>query len=196
MYEYDTKGYEYTDALGGSRHDYPPRTALTVTLTSCGFIQRWQPLEERWDESEHCLEGGGVSIKRFSTFHSFFQRSIQQDYPCPAGQMVYPADPVPGKRWSITCAGDAGKVVMAANIVGPEDLSIGGKTVRTTRIHYDATLTGANRGRQIQDRWFHPESGMNVRIDTEIRTESDSPFGAVNYEEKYSITAASLTPRR
>ena len=30
LYTYATTGFEYTDALAGSRHDYPARTYLTI----------------------------------------------------------------------------------------------------------------------------------------------------------------------
>src|SRR5581483_4589431 len=54
VYSFATQGYEETDALNGQRHDYPKETSLTIRRAGCGWISHWQPLNERWEDSEIC----------------------------------------------------------------------------------------------------------------------------------------------
>ena len=62
MYVYDTAGFETTDALTGGRHDYPAQTTITVQDAGCGSVQRWQPLDQRWDETETCRVDAGYAM--------------------------------------------------------------------------------------------------------------------------------------
>jgi hypothetical protein len=197
VYTYATQGYEATNALGGARHDYPAETPVTMQPSECGWTQRWQPLRERWDESALCRGADGIDISRFTTYHEFFQRSQQQQFDCPPGSRVHRWDAPAGTTWTWRCTAAGGSAIdSVVTVVGEEELVIGGQPVPTVRVRYESTMTGANRGTQLQERWMRRTDGMNVRIKTDIDTEADSPFGAVHYEEHYTITLASLTPRR
>jgi hypothetical protein len=195
VYTFTTEGYEATNALGGARHDYPRETPVTLRRTECGWTQRWQPLAERWDESLLCPSGDDVDVRRFTTFHEFFQRSQQQQFDCPPGSAVVRRGAPAGATWSWRCTAGASAIDTVVTIVGPEPVVVEGQEVPAVRVHYESTMTGANRGTQKQDRWIR-DDGMNLRIQTDIDTEADSPFGAVHYEEHYVITIASLRPRR
>ena len=196
VYVYDTDGHEETDAVGGARHDYPKQTAVTVRHNDCGaFVMRWQPLGERWDESDLCADDGGVAIRRFSTFHEFFQQRQQNDFRCPPGTHVFRWAAAAGATWSWECTDGASVFATTVTHMGVEDLSIGGQTVRAVHMRYDSKMTGANRGIQTQERWLDPDTGLLYKMRTDIDTEADSPFGAVNYQEHYTITLASLSPR-
>src|SRR5688572_23871693 len=65
VYVYATDGYEETDALSGQRHDYPAQTTMTVSKQGCGYRWRWQPLKERWEESDGCRTSAGYVLERF-----------------------------------------------------------------------------------------------------------------------------------
>ena len=197
VYPYATEGYEATNALGGARHDYPAETPVTMQPSDCGWTQHWQPLQERWDESALCRGDDGIDISRFTTHHEFFQRSQQQQFDCPAGSRVHRWDAPAGTTWSWRCTAAGGSAIdTVVTVVGDEEIAVGGQAVPVVRVRYESTMTGANRGTQRQERWMRKTDGMNVRIKTDIDTEADSPFGAVHYEEHYTITLASLTPRR
>ena len=195
VYTFTTEGYEATNALGGARHDYPKETPVTMRRNDCGWTQRWQPLNERWDESMLCRTDAGMDVRRFTTYHEFFQRSQQQQFDCPPGNSVYQRGAGPGATWSWRCTAGASAIDTVVTVVGPEAVVVEGVEVPATRVHYESTMTGGNRGTQKQDRWIR-EDGLNLRIQTDIDTEADSPFGAVHYEEHYVITIASLRPRR
>ena len=195
VYAFTTEGYEATNALGGARHDYPTETPVTMRRTACGWTQRWQPLAERWDESELCRTDTGMDVRRFTTYHEFFQKSQQQQFDCPPGSSVHQRDAGPGATWAWRCVSGPSAIDTVVTVVGPEVVVVEGREIPATRVHYESTMTGANRGSQKQDRWIRSD-GLNLRIKTDIDTEADSPFGPVHYEEHYVITIASLTPRR
>ena len=199
VYAYATEGYEETNALGGARHDYPAETAVTVRRAECGgWTQRWQPLAERWDESDLCPEQGGnaFSVRRFTTYHEFFQQHQQQDFTCPEGSHVSRFDAPPGTTWQWRCTAGASAIETNVVVVGTEQVDVGGTVVNAVHMHYSSKMSGGNTGTQEQHRWLHPESGLNVKITTDIDTQADSPFGRVHYVEHYTITLLSLTPRR
>ena len=199
VYTYATEGYEYTNALGGARHEYPAETPVTLRRLECGgWVQRWQPLAERWDESELCPDAGGdaIAVRRFTTHHEFFQRSQRQDFTCPPTAHVYRRSAAAGQQWAWECAAGGSGISTTVTFLGVEPLRIAGADRPAAHILYESTLTGANRGTQRQERWLDPETGLNLQIKTDIDTEADSPFGAVHYEEHYVITLSSTEPRR
>ena len=197
VYVYATQGFESTNALGGARHDYPAETAATLRRSACGgYVFRWEPLRERWDESELCPEGEGVSIRRFTPYHEFFQRGQQQDFHCPVNSHVFRPNATPGATWTWHCSTSNGAIDSVVTFIGFEPVVVKGREVRTARLLYESKMTGSNRGTQRQERWLDAATGMNVRIKTDIDAETDSPFGAVRYEEHYTITLTSMTPRR
>ena len=196
VYTFDTEGFEETNALGGARHDYPKQTAWIVRRAECGWTERWQPLRERYDEALLCHEPTGVGIRRFTTHHEFFQRALTSVYDCPAGNLVRPWDLTPGQRWVWKCEGKDGAVTSNSLFVGRQAVTVEGQAIDADYAKYESQTTGANRGTINQERWFHPVTGMLLQMKVDIRTNSDSPFGAVDYREQYRITLTSLTPRR
>lgn len=196
VYTFLTEGYEWTSALGGARHDYPKETASTVRHGECGWIERWQPLRERWDESLGCPEPGGFALRRFTTYHEFFQRGATYVYECPAGSIVWPRDAAPGHRWQWSCSGDGGSIKTESVYRGVERIVIGGTTIEVDRVHYESVITGDNEATMVQDRWLHRDTGLVVQIHAALTGDVTSPFGRVRYEEHYRRTLKSLTPQR
>lgn len=196
VYVFDTNGHESTNALGGARHDYPAQTAWTVRNNPCGYTIRWQPLQERWDESELCTGPDGGGVKRFSTFHSFFQRTDQRDYLCNPPGLVDPVTGDPGRTWTWGCTSNDGSIATRVSIVGIEPVNVGGRTVQTRHIRYESTMTGSSEGTQIQDRWQGVDVVLTIRMTNHIDAQVSSPFGRVHYEEEYRLDLTSLEPRR
>ena len=195
VYPHATKGYEETDALGGSRHDYPSETPVAHRRTDCGLVTRWQPLKERWDESSFCQVDQALEIRTFSTYHEFFQKGDRQDYRCPPGSVVFDRREPAGSTWMWNCNTAESSIDTQTTVVGTEPMTIEGVTMDTVHMHYESKLTGANEGTQVQDRWIEPESGLVVRVKSDVTAQVDSPFGRVSYEEHYDIRMNSLKPR-
>jgi len=195
VYPHKTEGYEETDAVGGSRHDYPAESSVVVRHTDCGLITRWQPLRERWDESSFCSVGSTLEIRTFTMYHEFFQKGQQDNYRCPPGSIVFDRNEPIGASWMWHCDSENASVDTQTRVVGIEPMTVDGKTIDTVRMRYELRLTGASEGAQLQERWIDPESGMVLRLRSEVAAKTESPFGRVNYEEKYLIEIKSLTPR-
>lgn len=193
VWVYDTDGYEETDALAGQRHDYPEETTMTIRHEGCGWSNRWQPLEERWEETEFCEDAKGSRLKRYTMYHEFFQRGAREEFDCEG--YVYKKDAKPGDSWRTTCSSPQTKVDMKVTFVRVEELDIGGTKVASKRMHYDVTTTGGNRGKMIQERWLADDPRSMLKMTQDAKLDVDSPFGAVGYTEKYTVELASLEPR-
>lgn len=196
VYPHATEGFEQTDAVGGSRHDYPPESSVVVRHTDCGLITRWQPLKERWDESSFCSVGTALEIRTFTMYHEFFQKGQQDNYRCPPGSIVFDRSEPVGASWMWNCDSETASVDTQTRVVAVEPVIIEGRKIDAVRMRYESRLTGATEGAQLQERWIDPETGMVLRLRSEVAAKTESPFGRVNYEEKYLIEIKTLTPRK
>lgn len=195
VYPQRTQGYESTDALGGSRHDYPAETSVTVRRSGCGVVERWQPLEERYDESELCSQGETVSIFVFRKYNEFFQRSQLQVYNCPGGAKVFDRTQTPGASWTWRCNSDSAQIDSVVTVVGHEVVTVGGQRVEAVRMRYDSKISGSTRGTQLQERLLARDTGYVISVKSDVEVRTQSPFGEVGYEEHFVIESKSMTPR-
>lgn len=196
VYAYRTTGYEEVEAFGGARHDYPAETYMTVRRKGCGIVMRWQPLKERWDESDHCVQGSNITMERFAMYHEFFRQGETQDYTCDPGSHVHRAGQPAGASWKVRCASpEFGTIDMTSRVVGIETVAVGGESRRAVRMHYNAKISGSSEGTQIQERWFDEATGLMLRITTEVDANVETPLGRTPYRERYRIDLLSMQPR-
>lgn len=193
VYVYETQGYEQTDALSGQRHDYPSETSMTFKKDGCGWVTRWQPLSERWEESEFCDTAAGMKMKRYTMYHEFFRRGQREDFACD-GYVHKKADK-PGDTWTFACKSPQSTATSKTTVIGYEDLKVDERVVRTIHIRYDITASGANRGKLVQDRWLLDSPRRMVRLVQTADLVTDSPFGPVGYKESLKLDLKSLSPR-
>lgn len=195
VYPQATEGYEYTDALGGSRHDYPRETSVTVRRGGCGIVERWQPLEERYDESEICSQGETVSIFVYKKYNEFFQRSQLLVYNCPGGAKVFHRGQPIGATWTWKCTSTDAQIDTVVTVVGFETVAVGGRQIDAVRMRYDSKISGSTRGTQVQERLMERSTGYPISVRADVTVRTNSPFGEVGYEEHYVINAKSMQPR-
>lgn len=195
VYVYATDGYEETDALSGQRHDYPAETTITVSKQGCGYRWRWQPLKERWEESDGCRTSKGYVLERFAIYHEFFKQGILEDFACEADAVVMPEVPVVGASWRWQGASDDSTIDTLTKVVGFETITVGSKQVRTLHMRYETTLKGSNEGTQTQDRWLDERSSLLIRMINAVDAKVAVPFGGTaNYTERYRIDLTSTKP--
>ena len=196
VYTYDTTGYERTDALQGAHREYPKETAWTVRHTSCGVIERWEPLRERWSESEGCVDPTGFALSRFAMYHEFFQQSDTRTFKCKAGYVFKYAAKV-GDTWNFECDTPETHMVMKVIVLGREPVNVGGRSIDATHMRYEATMTGGIRGTNIQERWVDDANKLPpLRLTNVTRTRADSPFGDVAYDEEFTLHLRTTEPQR
>ena len=198
VYVFATDGYEETDALSGQRHDYKSETTMTINQTASNcYTWRWQPMEERWDESEACRRSTGIVLDRFSMYHEFFRRGIREDFDCGSDAVVMPREPRAGRSWTFRCKSDDSLIESHVDVVGFETLTIGGTRVRAVHMRYDTNMTGDNQGHHVQERWLAQDTGLLLRMKTDVSARVETPVGdPARYEEHYRIDLTSLEPRR
>ncbi len=194
VYVYDTSGYEETDALSGQRHDYPATTTYTTRRAGCHWVSRWQPVEERWDESEACKTAKGITLKRFSMYHEFFNRGIREDFLCGSDALVMPWAQRAGDAWTFHCRSSRSTLDMTVRVIGHEAVQVGNRSVRAVHVRYEGTVHGDDEGTQIQDRWLDASTGWFLRIVSSADVSIVSPIGRADYRERYRIDLTSLTP--
>jgi hypothetical protein len=196
VYVYDTTGFETTDALTGGRHDYPAQTTITVQDAGCGSVQRWQPLDQRWDETESCKVDGGYAMRRFEMYHEFFSQGSRELLVCDPDAITRPRSPRSGQSWTFHCHSSRTSVTATASVVGFESLTVGGRTVPTVHLRFDSTGVGADRGTRKLERWIDQATGLIVRSIGRVDGESDMAGGTYHYHEESRLDLTSTTPRR
>ena len=196
VYVYDTKGSEHTDALSGKTYTYPSQTTITISNTSCGQTSRWQPLSERWDESQTCAEAAGVVLHRFTMYHEFFHTSQTETFVCGSDAIVMPWKQTPGDHWTFHCRSSHSSLEMRVSVIGFENVSVGGHSIRAVHIRYDGTASGGDQGTMIQDRWLSVDRGLFLRIVSSADATTQTSFGRFHYTENYRLDLTSTTPQR
>ena len=196
VYVYATEGGEEVDALGGTRHDYPPETTITVATTECGVQLRWDALEERYEQWELCAAGGTLSLPGYVSFHRFFGQPDLQRYVCDAGSEALPAEVVAGATWQVTCTSASLVETTTYEVLAVADLDAGGEVVEAVHLRTVVELSGGVEGASEGELWLAREGGLPLRWRETTTTVSPSAIGPVRYEESFAIEIVSLAPQR
>ena len=191
VYLYATTGRDSVDALNGAHHDYPATTTITVTPTPCGVQQRWDILEQRWQEWQHCTEGPGVSETGRTNYDEFFGQSQTDTWLCSGAPR--PLEAAGGTTWSTTCTSGSTTNTYDGLVVGTEKQPVGTSSIDT--FHVRVTITDDKPSdSQIIDTWYVPSTDLVVAQTSTVATTNDAQVGTVHYAETYEIHLTSLTP--
>ena len=196
VYTYATSGSESLDALGGRSHRYPDVSTITVTHDECGWVQRWQPLRERWDATTFCPSRRGMEIRTDINHHQFFGIDDTREFGCDSGDLYYPARANPGRTWTARCTFDEIDVVRNGTIVGTRDAEVDGTPVTVLEFEVHDDITGASNGSTDRTIQVVPDTGLLVGVELTTDVQNDSPIGDVHYQEHYELRLTSLEPRR
>jgi len=196
VYVYATSGHEEVSVMGGSRHDYPAQTTMTVTATACGRDVRWDALQQRWDDIAACTSGPGIDVSAFTTHHEFFGVSDQRTYTCPPGTPIRPAATTTGSQTSGRCTAPGASTTLDTTVAGVDNVMVGATVVPAVRVHVVQVLTGATSGTRTSDIWFALSDGLIVRLLSTVDGRSNSAIGETNYHEQVSLQLTSLAPLR
>lgn len=192
VYVYSTTGGEEIDALGGTRHDYPVETTLTVQAGGCGLIVRWQPLRERFEEMELCLGDQGPEISGYTSFHQFFGNDERRDFSCePAIAFAATAD----AESTSTCAADGLTESVTKRGLGTRTFTAGTDRVEAIGVALSATISGESWGTTEAEMWVTP-GGLIVSWSETVETDAQSFVGDVHYSEQFSLELTAADPVR
>jgi hypothetical protein len=192
VYTYTTDGFEKTDLLGGSRHDYPAQTTIAIKPTDCGYEQTWTALDKRSEAWTYCALPDAIRPTDFHDVHNFYAHNDDRTYTCSGGSISLKAD---GDPVTITCVKKGTKRVDRVKPVGAEKIDVGGTAVATVHLRTQTTMSGSTVGESTYDSWLDAATGLPVRIKADVDNKSDTPIGAkVHYVEQYDLKLTSLTP--
>ncbi|HAX82840.1 MAG TPA: hypothetical protein DCY40_09780 [Actinobacteria bacterium] len=189
VYVYATTGFEAVDALAGARHEYPAETYLTISLGECGRVVRWNALDERWDEWEHCGPGGAITRSR--NYHDWFGVPNLDEQVCAEPLPLVPTAPV-----TVVCTTGDITETFESTPMGEETLTIGGVAVATRWVRVVSELTGVTSGDFQADLWVLPGTVLVVKMVVVRHNTTETQIGTVGYEEAYTVTLTSLDPGR
>jgi len=198
---------------GTERISFPPNSQrdgavmpMTITYLADG-CWRWHIDYNvaHWEEYDFCPRGGRLLVagNRVSQSWDFGDITINNlaRFTCPSNSVVLPEDPKPGQTQRYSCTGTntsvSGRSIEATTvrIVGTVSLRIGGTVVSTIHELQQLTLTGGQRGTVSENWWFMVGSDLPVRVERQITLLSNSPIGAITYNEAGSWQMTSLRPR-
>jgi hypothetical protein len=195
VYVYATAGRDEVTLLGGSHHDYPPETSLTVTPVPCGASLRWDILGERWEEWTICLDDGRRLIRSIAAYHQFFGRSDLREYTCGEDSLFHPPRPLLQRTWSSTCRAPGTEATAAGTVAGIEFLSVRGTRVRTVHLRIVTTFEGDTRGTRQTEIWVATDTGLPILTVQSDDLDTDTPLGDTHYVEELRLELRSLQPR-
>jgi hypothetical protein len=194
LYRYITAGFETTDALAGSRHEYPAETYMTIQPGGCGTLVRWQALEERWEEWDFC---GDTALAARRTFHEWFNISNLDVWTC---SPPVPNQGDPGEVATGTCTraatgnAEAAEDSLRYEVVGYETLTVGAEEVETLHVRATSTGSGGTVMSRTIDTWLLPSTELVVRQTLRSTSTTQSRVGTVNSYEEYELNLVSLLP--
>jgi hypothetical protein len=193
VYSFATSGFEEIDALGGARHEYPPETFVTISAIECGFLVRWDGLEERWTEWELCSTDAGFELASLTSFHRWFGQSNLEPYACEAGALLIPEN-ADADVITFVCSLEPTVETYTREVVGIEEIEVAGTTAAAMHVRLHSVIEGNTEGIATLDLWWLEGAPLPVRFVIERDNVTDAAVGEVAYTERFEITAASLFP--
>ena len=195
VYVYDTTGQEQVNKPSKTTHKYPRSTTLTASGSACDAHLAWQPIEGRNLEIAGCYDKGAFRLTGIATTQTFFGYRTRSVYACPGSNVVVPARPTPGTRWTFDCDAARTHASIDVSVIGNETRSVTGQAVPTWHVRFDVHLSGATRGTQIFDFWFAARDALPIAITSVTDVDEDTSFGTVHYAESFALSLAELAPR-
>jgi hypothetical protein len=192
VYTYASDGFEKTDLLGGSRHDYPAQTTIAIRPTACGFEQTWTALDKRSESWTYCAQPGAIRPTAFHDVHNFYAHNDDRTYTCTGGAIPLKAD---GDPVTITCAKKGTTRVDHVKPIGAQRIGVGGTSVDVVHLRTSTRMSGSTVGTATFDSWLDAQTGLPIRITADVDNKSDTPIGTkVHYREQYRLGLSSLQP--
>jgi hypothetical protein len=196
VYRYRTVGRESIDALGGTSHDYPAETTITVTPAGCGVRLRWDALVERWEEWQLCATPAGIEVQPDARhFHQFYGQQENEPVRCRGPVLAVPLAAPPASPVERQCTLGDDDWRPTWEVLGRDRVDVGGTTVDVTRVRVTVD--------DDDEYWEHnakemllADDGLPVVVDVVTASRSPSPIGGVVYEEMYRLELVATTPLR
>ncbi|HNJ97404.1 MAG TPA: hypothetical protein PLV13_04730 [Ilumatobacteraceae bacterium] len=194
VYLYRTTGFESIDAVGGSRHDYPDQTTITVVRQGCGVMLTWDALQERRDMWNLCVEDDGIALTTEGlAFHQFFGQSRTEELTCDRTVLLVPDDGTPRSPVQLSCLLGENQWAPAWEVMGYDRLTVGTEIVPVRHVQMVVADNDEYWEHVVVD-WYLDENGLPVKVQAVKQSLSDTAYGDVEYNEVYTLELLSRTP--
>jgi hypothetical protein len=160
--------------------------------------------EAHWQDWTYCPDGAMVVDRGGQTYQrwDFGATKVENTstFTCDPPAVMIDPDATAGDSWQQACTGTNTQADGESTSAGPhtfvglEPLEVGGDEVQTRHYRQERTISGAQAGTDVVHFWFVLDDHLPVRMEREVRIDSDSPVGTVTYTEEGSWQLTSLTP--
>ena len=197
VYLYRTMGGESIDALGGTTHEYPASTTITVLPDDCGVSLRWDVLVERWERWRLCVGTDGVVLQPDGGvyFHEFYGRSERERLACDRPVPLVPVDRAPREPVQLVCRLQDRPWMPVWEVLGRTTRKVDGQDVDVQHVRM-TVRDDDDFWERIDADWFLADNGLPVAIRWSKASRSPTLVGPVEYEEEYELRLESFDPLR
>lgn len=197
VYLYRTYGQESIDAVGGSVHQYPDETTITVTTEACGVRLQWDVLKERRERWVLCVGDDGVHLQPDGgqSFHEFFGQTQTEDITCDRPVLLLPADGAPRAATHLTCLLGSLSWSPSWEVLERTVMEVAGTTMEVQHVR----MTVADDDQYFEHitlDWYLDAHALPVSARLTKDSLSDTDFGDVEYVEHYAYDLQTLVPLR
>jgi hypothetical protein len=200
VYRYRTTGGEQIDALGGTSHEYPAETTITVVTEGCGVRLRWDALRERREEWSLCVTADGIELQPDAVqFHEFYGQGEAEQLTCDRPVLLVPADGSPRDGVTLDCTLAEDRWAPRWEVLERSTRQVDGEPMAVRHVRMTIDDTDEYWEDQVAD-WYLAAEGASAGLPVEVSvvksSRSPSIVGPVDYEEQYGLELVSLEPLR
>ena len=195
IYRYKTMGSEQIDALGGTSHDYPAETTLTVIAGDCGVHVRWDALRERRDEWGLCSTPDGIELSPLGVqYHEFYNQPDEEAVSCDRSALLVPvADSGSDGPQQLSCTLAEDPWSPSWEVLDRTTRTVDGTTIDVQHVRMTIDDNDEYFEHTVVD-WYLAPTGLPVEMSSTKDSRTPSPIGGIVYHEQYDLELISTTP--
>lgn len=195
VYRYVTRGSESVAAVLSTTHSYDGVSTLTVSTGSCGEIERWEVLKERWNETEWCGGRTGAEAWRVVEFHEFFGVAQEDAFACMGEAMQRPPFADASARFGSRCRSSDSSARNDGRVEGFTTVEVDGREYEAVHTVSQSRVEGNSTGNTTTEDWRRRSDGLLLRreVSSDVST---SAGGGADYTERYGIELIDPHPQR
>ena len=196
VYTYETSGSETIDAIGGTRHDYPDVTTITVLPDGCGVSLQWDALRERWDRWRLCQTEDGIELQTHGAqFHEFFGQSELDRLRCDVGVVLVSTSDLTVDPVDQSCSLRKDQWSPTWTVLERSTRNVAGMEIEVQRVQMRIDDNDKFWEHIVLD-WYLAPNGLPVEVMQTKSNRSDTFVGPVRYDESFRLVLTSMEPLR
>ena len=177
-YVYAQSGWEEFCSATCQRDDLPPSAAIDTEVSSTGqgvlrVVSESRSSNERSMRSTSYVSRSVVEIAKVEVRYGRFSNTYDPSPPVRSLELPLAVGDAWTSSWEAETSGD-----YSAEVLGREDLVVGGRTIETFKIDTMTRFRGQFRGTLWSVVWVDPETATTIRTHGKLRIATD--YGRLN----------------